>query len=40
MEQHGQPEEALKLYKRSLEIEWNQPPTAEAVRRLDSALKK
>jgi Tfp pilus assembly protein PilF len=40
LEQHGQAEEALKLYKRSLEIEWNQPPTAEAVRRLDSALKK
>ena len=40
LEQHGQTEEALKLYKRSLEIEWNQPPTAEAVRRLDSALKK
>lgn len=40
LEQKGKPEEALKLYKRSLEIEWNQPPTAEAVRRLDKELKK
>lgn len=40
LEQKGQPEEALKLYKRSLEMEWNQPPTAEAIRRLDKSLSK
>jgi hypothetical protein len=40
LETKGQKEEALKLYKRSLEIEWNQPPTGEAVRRLEKELKK
>ena len=40
LEGKGQKEEALKLYKRSLEIEWNQPPVGEAVRRLEKELKK
>jgi Tfp pilus assembly protein PilF len=40
LETKGQKEEALKLYKRSLEIEWNQPPAGEAVRRLEKELKK
>ena len=40
LESKGQKEEALKLYKRSLQIEWNQPPTGEAVRRLEQELKK
>ncbi len=40
LEGKGQKEEALKLYKRSMEIEWNQPPTGEAVRRLEKELKK
>ena len=40
LEGKGQKEEALRLYKRSMEIEWNQPPTGEAVRRLEKELKK
>ena len=36
----GQKEEALKLYRQSLQIEWNQPPAGEAVRRLEKELKK
>ena len=30
---------ALEAYKKSLQIEWNQPPTMEAVRRIESSLK-
>ncbi len=30
---------ALNAYKKSIQIEWNQPPTMEAVRRLESTLK-
>ena len=30
---------ALEAYKKSLRIEWNQPPTMDAVKRLESALK-
>ncbi len=40
LENKGQKEEALKLYKQSLQIEWNQPPAGESVRRLESELKK
>jgi Tfp pilus assembly protein PilF len=40
LEGKGMKEEALKHYKRSLEIEWNQPPTGEAVRRLEKELNK
>ncbi len=40
LESKGQKEEALKLYKQSLQIEWNQPPVGEAVRRLEKELKK
>ena len=40
LEAKGQKEEALKNYKRSLTMEWNQPPTGEAVRRLEKELKK
>jgi hypothetical protein len=31
----GQKAEALKLYRQSLEIEWNQPPTLQAIQRLE-----
>jgi hypothetical protein len=40
LEDKGQKEEALRLYKQSLQIEWNQPPAGEAVRRLEQELKK
>ena len=40
LEQHGQKEQALKLYKKSMEIEWNQPPTGEAIHRLEKELNK
>jgi hypothetical protein len=39
LENHGQPEAALTEYKKSLEIEWNQPPTIEAAKRLEKRVK-
>jgi len=30
---------ALEAYKQSLEIEWNQPPVMEAIRRLEESRR-
>jgi len=38
LEKRKDPRGALRAYKASLHIEWNQPPVMEAVRRLEAAL--
>ncbi len=35
LDKQGQTEEALRLYRRSLDIEWNQPPALQAIQRLE-----
>ena len=39
LEDKGKPAEALAEYKKSLELEWNQPPITEAVKRLSQTPK-
>jgi hypothetical protein len=39
LEKRGDLRGALEAYRKSLEIEWNQPPTLEARRRLEAAVK-
>jgi hypothetical protein len=38
LEKNGEPRGALEFYKRSLQVEWNQPPVIDAVRRLEARL--
>jgi len=40
MEKRGNTQGALEVYKKSLAIEWNQPPVMDAVRRLEAGAKK
>jgi hypothetical protein len=39
LEKKGRLAEALAAYKKSLSIEWNQPPTSEALNRVQKQLK-
>ncbi len=40
LEAKGKPADALAEYKKSLELEWNQPPTIEAKARLEKQLNQ
>lgn len=39
-EKQGHDQAALEAYKKSLEIEWNQPPVIEAIQRLEEMVKQ
>jgi Flp pilus assembly protein TadD len=40
LESKGKPADALAEYKKSLELEWNQPPTIESKVRLEKLLSQ